>query len=558
MLDNRIIEAGTLVDEKHFSMEILDPAKFIQANDLVPVTNPIFFIRDGVPSPDGLLSNEIFGITKDERSNIFSYIDLSEWFIHPLVYKIWCSMDRRIRDIVHGTKKFIVNSSGDFVEDEENGKCGVKFLRDNIDNIKIKSTESIKRDTNIKFIEKNKKVMFIKQYTVIPAFYRDVNSDGGYVGVGDINKLYNSLLIAVRSLREVADYGLSMSDASRGRIQEIILEIYNWFKAEPNLAGKTGIVRRANLSKTADYASRLVLSAPELKAEKLEDIMVDLDHSAVPLASVCVNLFPYMIFYIRRFFENEFGGTGMYPVKDKKTQEIRFIKVKDPLIAFSDERIKHEIERYIKGFSNRFIPIEVPNDEGKTIYMKFKGRETLASDTNKPEQTPLTSRKLTWCDIIYMAAVEVSKDKVALITRYPMDSYFNQFPSKIIVSSTKKTVPMYYDNKFYKYYPYIRAEDIEQDTSNKFIDTLNISNLRLGIIGGDYDGDQVTDKTTFSIEANEELLKHMNSKANYVTLGAEAVVSSSNEAIQSLYNLTLVLSETKLTEPVFKGEFKKI
>ena len=39
-------------------------------------------------------------------------------------------------------------------------------------------------------------------------------------------------------------------------------------------------------------------------------------------------------------------------------------------------------------------------------------------------------------------------------------------------------------NRFYKNYPYIRQEDIGCNTSNRFIDTLNISNLYLDGIGG--------------------------------------------------------------------------
>lgn len=39
-------------------------------------------------------------------------------------------------------------------------------------------------------------------------------------------------------------------------------------------------------------------------------------------------------------------------------------------------------------------------------------------------------------------------------------------------------------SKFYKNYPYVRQEDIGSNTSNKFIDTLNISNLYLEGIGG--------------------------------------------------------------------------
>lgn len=42
-------------------------------------------------------------------------------------------------------------------------------------------------------------------------------------------------------------------------------------------------------------------------------------------------------------------------------------------------------------------------------------------------------------------------------------------------------------NTFYKSYPRIRQEDIGTNTSNLFIDSLNISNLYLDGIGGDYE-----------------------------------------------------------------------
>ncbi|MCK9198434.1 MAG: hypothetical protein M0P49_02410 [Bacilli bacterium] len=546
------------MEERHLTLELLDTKKLININDLKGITSPIFFIRDDIPTADGLLSNEIFGITKDDRSNIFAFIDLNATFMHPLCYKIWCRMDSRIRDIAHGTKKFIINSKGE-LEESEDGDNGISFLKKNIDKIQIKPTGSTKRDKNIQFLSENKEVMFIKQWIIIPAFFRDINTDRGYIGVGDINKLYNSLIIATKSLKDTADFGLSMTNATNGRIQEILLQIYNWFTDEPNLSKKKGIIRRANLSKTTDYASRLVLSASDLRVETVGDLMVDMDHSAVPLASICTNFFPFMLFYIRRFFETEFGGDTGYAYIEKATGKIKQLKIKDTLSEFSDARIKKELDRFMRGYSNRFIPIEVPNEEGKLIYMSFKGRIYQGKFVDNEDQTDeevigksvLSNRRLTWCDIFYMAAVEVTKDKTILITRYPIDSSQNQFPTKVIVSSTKETEPILYDNVYYKYYPKIREEDIGSNTSNKFIDTMRISNLYLPAVGGDYDGDIVSDKGIFTTEANEELENFMNSKAHYISLNGINMRTSNNEAIQSLYSLTKILPDTKITSPIF-------
>lgn len=545
--------------EMHLSIELLDIDAFIKTNDIQEITNSLFFVRDNYPTPDGLLSNEIFGLTKEDRANIFGYVKLESIFLHPLCYKKWSRMDSRIKNIVHGTTKYIINDQGDFVEDEK-GKTGIKFLKDNFDKIKIKSTDSAKRDVNIKFLKANKDVMFMDKYIIIPPYYRDVNTTASYIGVGAINKLYASLLMAVKALRETADYGFAMDDACRGRIQEIILSIYDYFCGNTNnsvdsdttgMSKKLGLVKRSNLSKTTDYASRLVLSAPNLRVERLEDLMVDMDHSAIPISSICSTFYPYILFSIRKMFDDWFNGTGSVEYIDKDGNTERVV-VKEPLIQFSDDRIKDELKRFIHGYANRFVPVEVEVEtiDGKPLkkihYLRFKGFDRQYASNDDSGRPILVSRRMCWLDIFYMAACEVSKDKTVLITRYPIDSARSQFPTGIVVSSTKETESIYYGNTYYKWYPRIREEDIEKNTSEKFIDTLQICNLFLNVIEGDYDGDQCSVKGMYTIESNEELTNYMNSKANYIGFDGINMRISSNEAVQCIYNLTKILSTTKL------------
>ena len=539
---------------------LLDIEDFIKKNDVKEISNPIFFNQNKLPTSDGLLSNEIFGITKEERANRFGYIDLHGTFLHPLVYKVWSALDKNVKSIVHGIDNFVIDSNGQFKQDP-NGKTGIKFLKDNINKIKIRSTDSTKRDRVIEFLNISKPLMFITKYPVIPAFYRDVNTEGGKVGVGDINKYYNSIIIASKALAEAQDYGLSISNSQAGRMQEMLLQVYNYFGAgNPDAKGsgvgmpsKFGIIRRANLSKTTDYSSRLVITSPELKVEKLDDIEADMDYSVVPLASLSINFLPYMIFWLRGFFENEFSTRTTYTVhmKDGKVKEI---PIQDYQIAFSDERIKDEINRFVHGYSNRFIPVKVPTlDKKLNIYMHFKGRASTSPDDT--EQGEIINRRLTWCDLLFMAASEVTADKHILITRYPIDSFYNQFPTKVKVQSTIETEPMTVVSagmkKFYKKYPKIREEDIEKDTSNKFIDSLNMCNGYLDSIGGDYDGDQVSVKGIYSAEANAELDQQMNSKIHYIGLDGISVMDVGKEAKQSLYCLTMVLPNSNLTDPQF-------
>lgn len=420
--------------KEHLKVDLIDPDRLVKVNDLKEVTNPVFFVRNSVPTPDGLFSNEIFGITKYDRANTFAYIDLYERFIDPLIYKMWCKVDSNIKACVHGTKYFIVNDKGE-LEENEDGETGIAFLIKNIEKLKIKRTGSRQRDMRVQFIEKyiGRPEFFISKFIVLPAYYRDVNTDKGKVDVGAINELYRNLLISVRALRETADYGLNLSDATRGRIQETIVQIYDWFgsgttisgeSTSPMIPGKFGVLRRAVMSKTTDYSSRLVLSAPELKVENLDDIEADLDYSVVPLASACVNFLPLMIYNVRRIFENEFSGDAVIPYVSKKNGgKVEYLHPKDYQIEFSDDRIKKEIDRFCTGFSNRFIPIKVPTVEGIEVTMHFKGYGMTAEEFAKaePGNQSIIERPLTWCDILYWAAVECAEGKHILITRYPIN-----------------------------------------------------------------------------------------------------------------------------------------
>ena len=483
-------------DERHLKLDLIDPDKLVKVNDLKEVSNPVAFIRKGVPTSDGLWSNEIFGITQYQRANTFAYIDLGEEFINPLIYKLWCKLDSEIKNCVHGIKNYKINDHGQ-LEEDENGENGVAFLKKNITKYKFRRTDSNKRDMNIDFIQKyiGRPEFFISKYIVIPAYYRDINTDQGRVTIDQINELYRSLLISVKALKESADYGLTLSSATRGRIQETLVQIYDWFGsgttigndvASGQIPGKFGVLRRSVVSKTTDYASRLVLTAPQLKVETVDDIEADLDYCVAPLASILANAYPFIIFNARRILENQFSADSTLPYV-KKNGEVEYLHAKDYQTQFSDERIRKEIERFLTGFSNRLIPITIETVEGPTVTMTFKGYNITPEEFEKNPKSTLMERHFTWCDLFYLSAVESVADKCALITRYPIDSYFNQFPARVKVSSTVETEPMIVNivgNKFYPKYPKIRQKDIGKDTSNMFIDSLNLSNLHLNGIGG--------------------------------------------------------------------------
>ena len=543
-----------------FKMEQLDQEKFVKVNELVPVTNPVMFNSINGNTSDGLLSNEIFGITQTERAGIFSYIDLDEEFIQPYYYKIWLKIDRNLRGCIYETQNFKIDNDGYLVQDD-NGETGIKFLKKNLERLKFKKTA---KDELLKALMdgKNNGKLFTKKMVITPPYYRDVDTGSdGRVGVGEINKLYVNLLNAVKSLKSSNDYGLDMAGGIRGRIQDIMLEIYNWYTIGESIVGgehtgsgifkKFGIQRRSVMAKTTDYSARLVLSSAKINENSIEDLMVDMDYSAIPLSACCVIAYPFIIYELRQYFNNEFGGRLTYSAIDKG--ELKQYTLDNPQIAFSDDRFDKELNEYIHGYSNRIKAIGVPNIEGKKIYMKFKGYNITEEEykNGKRESAAILDRDMTWLDLFYMCAVAATEDKTVMITRYPMDSYFNQLYTRIRVSSIIETEPMVINGKFYKWYPKIRQTDIGRDTSNMFIDTCQIANPYCGIMGADFDGDTVTVKMAYTIETNKELQNYLDSKAQFITLSGTNGRKAEKEAIQALYNLTLVLPETKLDEVKF-------
>ena len=74
---------------------------------------------------------------------------------------------------------------------------------------------------------------------------------------------------------------------------------------------------------------------------------------------------------------------------------------------------------------------------------------------------------------------------------------------------------------------------------------------RYSLIYKDFDGDQITVKLVYSVEANEELKRFKDSNGQFITLNGINGRKADKEAIQAMYNLTLVLPDTKLTDPEF-------
>ncbi len=523
-------------------VDIFNVDDFTKINSLDPVVNPLFFDKGAIPTEDGLFSFTIFGNNEYDRKTIFSYIPLNGHFLHPLVYKTLKRMDMNaIDNIVYGRAKYIVNKEGDLVQDE-NGWTGLEEFYKNYDKIKFKPSKSTMRQERIDALSKlSKDEVFLTKCIVIPPFYRDIDlasSNGNSIGVGDVNKIYSDIIRFSKMIEDNNDLGMDIfSNGTRARVQNLLVDVYDFFKSPPNISKKQGHFRSSLLGRSVIYGVRAVISAPKIRVESVDDMMVDFDHVGIPLAMACTLFYPFILKWLNDYFYNEFvTAENKYPIREG--DKVVYVELDNPQALFNTDYFSKQIKKFIRSYNGRFEKIEIPvKDSKKKYYMHIAGRFAAEGNTSPSLESPIISRPATWTDLLYMAAHEVTKDKHVICTRYPVEDYFGVFAAKVTVLSTTTTTPMYVSNRYYKYYPVVPT-DGNDDSSNSFIDTLQISNMYLEGIGGDYDGDQLSIRGVFTKEANDELHAIMNNVSNVLNISGGMMRGISKEAVQCIYNLT--------------------
>jgi DNA-directed RNA polymerase beta' subunit len=502
-------------------INIVNIDKFVEINNCPKVTNPIFLDTSRYPTKDGIFSYEIFGIPGSyDRKTIFGYIDLKRHYLHPVIYKLLTSMDKRTKAIIDGSKYFRLEK-GELIEDSENGETGLDFLYKNLKKIEFKTTGSRIRDEKLVLLDKMSiDEIFITKWLIIPAFYRDLNfakvssgKEAGNLSKVIINDLYVKLISKTMTVTGSSGFDF-MSHISENSTQLLLVEIYN--ELVQDLATKNGFIHKALMGKAVDYASRLVISAPKIRSETWNEQRVDFEHSGIPLAQLCVLFFPFFMKGIKDFLEEELSAIQfVYDEKDNK------INLKNPMEDYTPEKIKKLIKLFIKSVENRFDILTVNTEKGYLPMMLYY--EDLERD-------------FTLTDLMYIVADKIIQDKHVFISRYPIEHFQGIYPSKIFILSTYKTKKQKIKNRWFEDYPEIYLDYPEKQTA--FIDTLNINNAYLSALGGDYDGDMVPVRGLFSQEANMEANRIMNSKSIILDASGNNVRKMGHEVIATLYSLT--------------------
>lgn len=527
-----------------FEIKNLDQDNKIKLHGLKEVTNPILFSSKGVPTPDGLLSDEIFGVTPKDRSETFAYIRLNAKFFHPSIFEGLTRYSNKFINAASCIKKYkVVN--GELVEDE-NGNNGIDWL------VKIFPTlvfdeKSESKNKNLLAKSFNKYKKFMDKLIISPAFYRDVDTSKGFISVGEINRLYTEVLRLAKSIKDSDAFSMNLRDHLMYKMQSTIVDIFNYVMDDDykdsgdTILGKEGLIYRTMLRKTVAYSSRLVLSQADNNTEHWSELDVTVDQTLVPLDSAAAQLFPFVIFNIKNLIHNRYKDGDVIDALDSNNKKVT-VTIEGLEEYYSDDNIRKFVNRFIHSIGNRFAPVYIPNSENKKVYLPFN-LEYL--DGTKD------IRQLTWCDLVYIGTVEAAEGKHMISTRFPMDTVYNQIIHKIKVASTHETEQLRIRSKVYEKYPKIRKEDIGTNTENKFREVGNISNASIGMLGADFDGDTSGNRTPFSNEANYECSEFLKSKKRSININGTYVYNVDAESVLMGYTLTKCTDESKVSGPVF-------
>lgn len=526
-------------------VDIFDYNEFLKINKdaVVEVTDNVYFDRNSIPTPMGLFSYELFGTTPKDRKEIWGYMDLKDKYLHPIIYKVLKRVIPKYLDgIINGLLLVSIDKEGNIYEDPENGNSGLDWLYQNFENIHIPDTKSNDRKRRLQLLDSLKKnEIFLDKFLIIPPFYRDMKVKGGITSVDEVNSLYSDTIRRVKFLQIEKGSGFSFtSDRTRFVIQENLVKLYNYYTKEPNLAKKNGIIRRSLMGKSVDNGARLVISVPRYNINDFDkDTGVKFDTVGVPLPTVCATFYPFMQKWVLDWFERNIFTDKFLVVNING--EKRKIHPLNPRAKFNAEYVEKMVKAFIKSPASRFDKIVIPTEEG--IDYEFKIAGSYANSGKAEDKSNISVRPMTVCDLLYRAAVDVTRDKHVLITRYPLTDYTGVFTAKIHVMSTITTKVAYIDNQVFRHYPDIDVDLSLDRVSVSFIDTLIMSNLYLAAMGADYDGDQVTVRGVWTQEANIECAKHILTKKNILNVSGSAIRTTTRETIQTMYSLTLGLKK---------------
>lgn len=492
-----------------------------------PVTSLDYYERvNGDLHEDGLFSVAIFGRIGDEmRDKRFSYIDIKVEVFHPVIYETLVKIKALYRGILAGSQYAAFDEElKDFVPANElEGKTGFAFFMSRFNDIEFKKNKSIIRDKRIELIEKYKDRATVDKILVMPAGLRDIEVDEtGQKKVGEINAAYRKVLSIAKTIPDTTHRNSDLYNLPRHLLQMSFNEIYE--SIEKILRGKKGFFQHRWGRRRIYNGTRNVITAMDSSKSALGDPLAPrFTDSVIGLYQCLKATQPVAIHAIRnKYLPGIFNGNSLEanlvePTNWKRTQVTVESTTYDKWMSVEG------LEKVLTAFgeaSTRHLPIKVdgyymaliyaPKD--RKVFKVFHSIEDLPSELSKDDVHPIT-----YVEFLYLSAYYHMKDKIALVTRYPVTGIGSIYPSSLYIKTTINGERRVELNDHWEEEPNANVfPEFPVFEPLTYMDSFQVHSTRLARLGGDFDGDTVSVSVLMTDEGLEEIKRFMGTREAWV------------------------------------------
>ena len=502
---------------------ILNTTKMINAKGFKEVTS------HHLSGPGSLFDPDIFGYGEMGMQKA-GYIKLNGHFINGFIFDASVRLLPYLKDIVTGEKKFIITESGD-LELSEDGETGLDWFYKNFNRIKIKRLENTgnnkfqTREMKKSFNNFKREEFFTDKVIVIPQYLRDIDTSSGRLKIDELNQIYIDIINAA-NMKKNAFKDSTFADI---RIQGLVHELYQYFKGVISGGPNTkGMQREFVMGKNVKGGMRTVISAPAIRNEDvIGETKYKLDYINVPMHFVLNNFFLQTVSSTNKLL-NVLYDNNIIPQSDFE-DKFEFDSY------YNNEYIEKIIETYGKNYTDRYKPLTTPKGTICSFYVKNKNKEYI-------------KRPITWIDIFFIAIDSFREFGRYQSVRYPATDkgsiILSKFNVEVFSGDKMGEVYIKYDKNssgyqyYFKDYPIIDEKLIENPDPHIFEETTKFNCLYLDGLTGDFDGDKISPKPLYSIEAAKEIDKINNSLLMLLKFDGTPNKSLGKEPIQTFYNLT--------------------
>lgn len=488
----------------------------------------IFEANSQVFDPKGLFSTEIFGpVGSTLRLDKPGYINLKIPILHPLTYIHLTSLSSQYDRILSGKLKVRYDAdAGEFVEDKDGG-TGFNFFMQYLPYLDLKENTSKERSDKIAYVRGTiSKDYWWTRLFVLPAGLRDYGIDAKGRAVQDeINDLYRKVLTTVNMIRNniVKEDEYKQFDIVRYKLQNIVADIFLYcYKI---LDGKSGFfqgkwARRAIMDGTRNVLTGSVAGVKDLKQNR----KVSYNHTIVGLYQYIKAMPSHAMHNIHKYF--------ILGLMNPYTNNVKVIDAKTKLTTLKtvSPKVKDAwlTRTGLNNIFNKFQQDLVKNDYAKigddyVALIDIQGDKCyVIKDTNNvPEGAKLaTARPITYAELAYIAIAGTVEEARCVVTRYPITGVGSIYPSRVYLKTTVlgKELTCYLDD----YVIDLPEFPVE---GQKFFNSISVSQSKLGVLGGDYDGDVVSFSLLQTEESKIEIDKRLTSKDFYISTDGSLMYS---------------------------------